>query len=740
MFVDSGPKPRELRQITLEVDLVVVGGGLSGTCAAITAARAGAKVVLVQDRPVLGGNASSEVRLWALGATSHMGNNNRWAREGGVIDEICVENTYRNPEGNPLLFDALLLEKVTNEPNIDLLLNTAVYEADTHSDGSIKSAGAFCSQNSTIYCLRGKTFCDASGDGVLGFLVGAAFRMGAENKDEFEEGMAPDEGFGHLLGHSLYFYSKDTGQPVNFTAPAFALDDLGEIPRFRKFDANSSGCAFWWIEYGGRLDTVHDTEEIKWELWKVVYGVWNYIKNSGKFPEAENLTLEWVGTIPGKRESRRFEGDYIMRQSDIVEQRTFPDAVSFGGWAIDLHPADGVFSKRNACEQYHSKGVYQIPYRSLYSRNVPNLFLGGRTMSASHVAFGSTRVMQTCAHNGQAIGMAAALCAQNNTTAREVDLVELQQRLIRSGHFVPHLALQEESKFQIQASETATVSELKANADYQALDAPLALLYPAKKGRQPEFTLFLKADEASEVEVQLQKCSRLGSYTPDTLVETSTIRLEAGENTPSINFTAEIDRDQYLFLCLAETAGVKVAMSHDNPSGFTTVHHGQHKAVAKGAVQTPPADSGVDSFGFWIPRRRPEGKNLAIKINPALEPYSVELLQNSYQRPFIQTNAWACNGPADLKVSWEKDHCYRELVLCVDTDFDHPMETVQWGHPERIMPNCAQDFDVLSKSGEVIEKIRGNYQTRVRIALPSVETGLTIRFLNSSTVFKLLLI
>jgi FAD dependent oxidoreductase len=145
---------------------------------------------LVQDRPVLGGNASSEVRLWVLGATSHMGNNNRWAREGGVIDELLVENLYRNPEGNPLIFDSFILEKVVSEPNITLLLNTAVYEVAKKGDDSIESVMAFCAQNQTTYTLTAPLYCDASGDGVVGFLSGAAFRMGAESAEEFGEKFA----------------------------------------------------------------------------------------------------------------------------------------------------------------------------------------------------------------------------------------------------------------------------------------------------------------------------------------------------------------------------------------------------------------------------------------------------------------------------------------------------------------------------------------------------------------------
>jgi NADPH-dependent 2,4-dienoyl-CoA reductase/sulfur reductase-like enzyme len=174
MILAPAEHRRELKTIRLDCDLAITGGGLAGVCCAITAARAGIKVVLIHDRPVPGGNASSEVRLWILGATSHMGNNNRWAREGGVIDEILVENMYRNPEGNPLLVDALLLEMLVNEPNITLLLNTAVFELTKRDADTIESLRAFCSQNSTQYEVRAPLFCDASGDGVVGVLAGAA--------------------------------------------------------------------------------------------------------------------------------------------------------------------------------------------------------------------------------------------------------------------------------------------------------------------------------------------------------------------------------------------------------------------------------------------------------------------------------------------------------------------------------------------------------------------------------------
>jgi len=200
---------RTPKSVSISGDLLIVGGGMSGVCAAITAAREGVKVILVQDRPVLGGNASSEVRMWIFGATSHLGNNNRWSREGGVIDEILVENLYRNREGNTIIFDTLLLEKVIEEENITLLLNTAACDVAKSSENRIESVRAFCSQNSTMYTLSAPLFCDASGDGLIGFASGAAFRMGAESKEEFGELFAPDKKYGELLGHTIYFYSKE---------------------------------------------------------------------------------------------------------------------------------------------------------------------------------------------------------------------------------------------------------------------------------------------------------------------------------------------------------------------------------------------------------------------------------------------------------------------------------------------------------------------------------------------------
>ena len=702
----SGCRPP--RTVRLDGDLVIVGGGLAGTCGAITAARAGLKVVLIQDRPVLGGNASSEVRLWILGATSHMGNNNRWAREGGVIDEILVENLYRNPEGNPLIVDTIILEMVVNEPNITLLLNTAVHDLEKADPDTIKSIRAFCSQNSTAYEITAPLFVDASGDGIVGFLAGAAFRMGAEARSEFGEKLAPLQANHELLGHSLYFYSKDTGRPVRYVAPSFALQDITKIPRYRDFKANEDGCRLWWIEWGGNLDTVHETETIKWELWKVAYGVWNYIKNSGRFPEAENLTLEWVGTIPGKRESRRFEGDYLLIQQDLVEQRQHPDAVSFGGWAIDLHPSDGVFSQKPGCQQWHSKGLYQIPYRSLYSRNIHNLFLAGRIISASHIAFGSTRVMATSAHSGQAVGQAAALCHRHRLIPRDLTaparITELQRELLKRGQFIPGVPLEDQANLtqsaSLAASSEFSLGELKPCGETRPLDFAGAMMLPVQAGPMPKVTYLVDVTTATELECELRLSSKPDNHTPDRTLKALQLSLHPGrQQRVVLDFGAVIDEPRYAFVCLMANPNVSIHLSDQRLTGVLAVSQKFNRAVAKTPRQDPPPDSGIEAFEFWIPERRPGGKNFACQIEPALKVFAAKNLTNGFARPTRQPNAWVAAFEDErpcLKLTWPEPRKIARIELLFDCDYDHPMESVLMGHPERIMPFCVPSVVVLN--------------------------------------------
>ena len=260
-------------------------------------------------------------------------------------------------------------------------------------------------------------FPDCSGDGLVGHLAGAEYRTGREPRSEYGESWAPEVPDGNTLGSTILFYTKDAGQPVRFVPPSFAKDITETaIPERRIIRTELNGCAYWWIEWGGELDVVDDNERIRDELQAVVYGIWDHIKNSGQF-DAENLTLEWVGSVPGKREYRRFLGDHVLTQHDVLGQVEFDDRVAFGGWSIDLHPPGGVYAAERGSKHWHPDGNYHIPLRSLYSRNVENLWMAGRNISASHVAFGTTRVMATCAVLGEAVGIAAAVALRNGSDA-----------------------------------------------------------------------------------------------------------------------------------------------------------------------------------------------------------------------------------------------------------------------------------------------------------------------------------
>jgi hypothetical protein len=769
MYREDYAESRDVREIRHNPDLCIIGGGLAGTCAAITAAREGVEVVLIQDRPVLGGNSSSEVRLWALGATAHMNNNNRFSREGGVIDEILVENVRRNKEGNPLIYDTIVLEKATEEDNITLLLNTVMYRAEMSESGDrVYGVRAYNPQTETRHLVHAPLFVDASGDGVLAYMAGAPYRFGAESSTEFGEQFAPSpDEYGELLGHSIFFYTKDVGDPVKFRAPSYAIPDApNRIPRFKNFNVNDNGCKFWWIEYGGRLDTIHDTEQIKWELWKVIYGVWDYIKNSGQYPEAETLTLEWVGAIPGKRESRRFEGDVMMVQDDIVEQRSWYDAVSFGGWSLDLHPADGVYSAREGCDQYHAKGVYQIPYRAMYAPSIPNLFLTGRIISTSHVAFGSTRVMCTCAHNAQAVGMAAVMCRDRGIEPREVaekaKMAELQRRLIRRGQYIPFMPLEEPENLARQAelsassayslselwdhpsiasTEAANGSEDDAASGFIQLDRDTGVLLPLPAGNVPTVEVHVDVAEAGEryvmpmedeepqgahsahraateapkedekgravLHVELRVSEKPGNFTPENTVAACSVGLSAGDaQAVSLPFEGTLDQDQYAVLVFSPHPRVRLRAAATRVPGVRLLRHTHDQA--------DPGTIGVDGFELWLPERRPGGLLPQLRLDPDPTLFPARDVANGYQRPYLRVNAWApslSDPDPELRLEWTEPRRIRQVEIVFDTDADHAMETVLRGHADSEMPYCTKRYQLLDESGRILHEESENYHT-----------------------------
>lgn len=442
-----------------QYDFVVIGGGLSGVCAAIAAARHGVRVGLIQDRPMLGGNSSSEVKMHVCGADIHAYRKN--ARESGIIEELLLKNRFANPQHSFCVWDYTLYDAVISEPNIDLFLNARAYDVKT--DGKhISSVGVMQSTTEKVFELFGKLFCDASGDGTIAYKSGAKFMYGRESKDVFDEPDAPDRSDNKVMGASLMFTAADMGRKVDFVKPDWAYTYSEEDLARRDHRRITSG--YWWIEASAD-DIISDCESVRAELVKMLFGVWDHIKNSGDHG-ADNYALDFIGAYPAKRESRRFVGDYVLKEQDILSGGKFADTVAYGGWNMDLHTPNGLVNLSSAPTAYVDvPDMYGIPYRSLYSVNIDNLFLGGRLISASHLAFGSTRVMGTCAVVGQAIGTAAAMCMKKDLLPRGLcgEMTELQSTLMRDDCYLPGIEYTDE----LDAARSAFVSASSSKPDHE---------------------------------------------------------------------------------------------------------------------------------------------------------------------------------------------------------------------------------------------------------------------------------
>ena len=422
----------------IESDFCVVGGGIAGLCAALAAARHGARTVLVQDRPMLGGNASSEIRMHICGAHGP----NR--RETGIVEEIQLENLRYNGGSCWPVFDSVLWGLARREPRLTLVLDASVCSCETAPDRSIRSVRAWQGTTERWIEVSARLFADCSGDAVLAPLSGADYRVGREARAEYGESEAPPEADACTMGSSILFQTMEFATPQDFTPPPWAIDFTAPERRHwvenRGVDPTRSN--FWWIEVGGADDTIGNAERHRDELLAIAYGVWDYVKNhSAMRDRLRNFGLEWVGSLPGKRESRRYLGDHVLAQGEVQSGGVFPDVVAYGGWFIDNHYPKGFWHEGPGTKYTDCPSPFGIPYRCLYSRNVPNLLFAGRDISCTHVALSATRVMATCALCGQAVGTAAAIAARERVDPRDVSrgplLAELQRTLLEDDCMLP---------------------------------------------------------------------------------------------------------------------------------------------------------------------------------------------------------------------------------------------------------------------------------------------------------------
>jgi hypothetical protein len=733
-----------MKELTQQADVVVVGGGPAGVAAAVAAARNGARVALINNRPVLGGNSSSEIRVWIVGGTAHGAQ--KFARETGIMGELFLENQWRNPEGNPILWDHVLLDLVRAEENITLFLNTDVRDVEADGpepDRTICSVTGWQAGSEKLIRFEAPMFIDCTGDGLVGLLAGARFMTGREDRSVHGEPWAPEVADDDMLGSTILFYTKDAGEPVRFVPPGVTKDIAAAgIPIHRHIDTAMNGCDYWWIEWGGQLDAVDDNEAIRDELWGVVFGIWDHIKNSGEF-DAETLTLEWVGSIPGKREYRRFVGDHVLTQQDILDQTRFDDVVGFGGWSIDLHPPGGVYSDTAGSMHLHGPGLYEIPFRSLYSVNVSNMLMAGRDISASHVAFGTTRVMATCAVTGEAAGTGAALAAQYGIGPREVGAAhreELQSALMRQDASIPGVSWREERDLALSASVTAS-STLTALATTDAVsgesdavvslaDVDFALLLPVDP-RLDVLHLDVVATAATVAKVELWSTGNGLNHIPVEILSVHEIAVSAGRGPLTVRFDHEPDEPGNALAVIRRDPALSLLVGDERPPYGVLGLLSREPGLAQDAPQTN-AWSAVE-----LRRRSPR-----FRVEPATAAYRPQNIAGGLARPFDGPQLWASAPMRDgveewAELRWAEPRTVGRVELIFNDDVDEDLVNLHHHRTEfLVMPELVRDYRIeVEQEGAwvAIDQVAANRVRRRVHPLPSPVTTTALRVAVTAT-------
>ncbi len=707
-------------------DLVVVGGGLSGLCAAVSAARLGSSVALVQDRPVLGGNASSEIRVPIGGAC----NFNPWARETGILEELHLEDRTQNARrvwmGEATsVWDLVLYKTVVAEPRIDLFLNTMAREVVMAAGSEKKILEIRCTQlaSEKELTIRGDLFVDATGDATIAFKAGATTRMGREGKAEFGETLAPDEPDDYTMGSTLAFHASDAGRPVPFVPPEWAAVYKTDADLLHRTHADVTS-GYWWIEVGNPpYNTIGDNEQIRHELLRHLLGVWDHIKNRGDHG-AENLFIDFIGALPGKRESRRVMGDYVLRESDIKRSVVFDDRVAYGGWFIDVHTMGGILNRTKPPEATFDGNleetdrrqmyIYSIPYRSLYAKDVSNLMMAGRDISATQIALGTTRLMATCAVIGQAVGTAAHLCARHRVLPRELypkRIAELQQLLLKQDCYIPHVSNEDPKDLArtatVSASSSAVLRFPEGTIGYEyeyarqttylrsSLDNERAQMFPVTAPRIDRIEALVESRRSTpaKVELTLYRARAIWDFS-----STESLAKASAEIAPGslawlrFDVNATVEPHGLYWIGLKSDKDVYWRYSDKSPTGTQCASRIlKNWSAQKGSYTT--------------------------RLTPESRPYEARNLLSGITRPEDWTNIWVSDPdqgfPQSVEYDLGKAATFNTVHLVFDTNLNLPHMSAP-GLSRT--PECAADYVLYvegPKGGWVrAVEVAGNYQRR----------------------------
>ena len=737
----------------LHTDVLVIGAGLAGICAAIQAARLGLDVILAEKSLVLGGNSGPDAGVHPSGAHRF----HTFAAETGIIEALCETAAWQGAKtvtdeqhyNSSLLWDGVLYRALTQA-------GVTVLRSHYARDGVVGN-GRITSvilEDTGTYHTRivhiGTAVIEASGDGSVAAKCGASWRMGRESRHEYGERLAPEEADGVTMGSSVVALVRKTDRPIEFTPPPGTppfSPGYGDYPGFHPGPGESLRY-FFPTETGGQGNTIEDEPAIYAKALDQLYSAWDYVKNIKYIEEARNWELTWIGPRVCKRESRRFWGDTTLTQNDVECGRVFPDAVAYGGFAEDIHyprPENPAYIKI----VYHGiPPIYTIPYRCTYSRDIDNLFFASRLLSVSHLAHGTTRLQRTLAAIGQAVGVAAALCKKYACAPREIPLEELQQLLLKEDGTVPGLVNRDPEDKARHAHVSADDEQrfCPDHADrWQPLDPPCGVMlwdWPAHL----ESTAFLlnNTGEATEIKAKLLLRRWAQGWKPH-------------ESSPGFPYEAVRNEVEWaddnacaIFEPAAEASAVMEPGEHYARFGWNldliakqaTVDEERYviELSCDGQVSLAVDDRFFDCARFVIKQGdtyAAEPRCPAMKITPAIPLGEACNVIDGVSRRFSYNpiHMWRGIAPASLTLRWDSPQTISMIQITFDT-LQRTYHEMPLDCGKRVSPQCVRDYDIEAfDAGEwrTVLSERDNYHRfrRHELAEPVYTNALRLKVLST---------
>ena len=714
-----------MKHISHNFEFVVVGGGFAGMLAAVTSARAGVKTALIQDRPVLGGNASKEIRVTPVGADNC---NFLYSRETGMIEEIYLKNLHDNPSFSYEGFDIVLNGIVKAEQNLTCFFNTIINEVEVDSTTNmIKCVKGYTAGSELWHTFSAPFFADCTGDATVGALAGAPFRMGVEAKSEFNESMCEDDVQPFCMGGSVQFHTIDTGSAKPFIKPEWIKLDLNHEdfnstrPCTQDFFNNNGG--YWWIEIGGNTDTVHETATIFEDAREIALATWDYLKNKSSLKEElVNYELDWVSPIAAKRESRRLEGDHILSMGDIVPPRHFDDAIAFGGWGFDHHPPKGFYDFEIGSYHTYHPSPYNVPLRSLYSRHIHNLFMAGRNISATHYALSSTRVMFTTAQLGEAVGAAASTCVKEKLNPRKLVeqklFVKAQNELLVNDHYLHNWPISLigdiAPQAKVNASSVLPSPDVTESVKTIVLEKDKMLLFPIVTDNIERVELYLNALENTSLEAQIFQGPESKSTFPTDMIWSGKVSINKGEKQwVNLPVSCKISRTGWHFLVVKANAQLSLNI------GKATVGTNLYSLRPEDPIRPDPSskwhtpNSAQNIAGDF------ENDAFCFKLHPAQQVYQPENAINEFSRPTNKPNIWSSKNTDFaqsewIELTWDNVRAPKKIDLVFDSILSFHFLQKWGGYKKNVLPTVVKNYKLWAFDNKgnktLIVEVLNNYQ------------------------------